>query len=327
MIDQLAKATGCLAGVALGDSLGRATEFMTREKIRETFGWLDHFAEPMNHHPAHGDPLGKITDDTDQTLIIAQLLAETTAPLTAERVGAAFIEWAKKGFSPYLGPSTRRALTRLMNGESPHETGTQGTTNGAAMRVAPIGIAHIGDFEGSLNDAVAASIPTHNTYNAMQSAAAIACAVAVAMTNNATIDDVIATAKQGAIRGRAFGAWSWATPLEKRIELAVRLVNESKNLDGALQSLYDYVGVGLDPSESVATAMGIVVAVKGDPMQAILAGVNIGGDTDTIAAIAGGICGALRGIDAIDAAMLMQVEHVNGLDLSQVAPDILKRNK
>ena len=327
MIDQLAKATGSLAGVALGDSLGRATEFMTRDKIRETFGWLDHFAEPMGHHPGHADPLGKITDDTDQTLIIARLLAESTAPLSAERVSAAFVEWAKKGFSPYLGPSTRRALTRLMEGESPYETGKQGLTNGAAMRVAPIGIAHIGDFDGALRDAIAASIPTHNTHNAMQSAVAIACAVAVAMMDHATINDVIAAAKQGAERGRTFGAWSWATPLEKRIELAVRLVNESDNLDSALQSLYDYVGVGLDPSESVATAMGVVVAVKGDPMQAILAGVNIGGDTDTIAAIAGGICGALRGIDAIDGAMLHQVEQVNGIDLYQVARDILKRNE
>lgn len=327
MMDRLGKATGCLAGVALGDSLGRATEFMTREKIHEMFGRLDHFAQPMEHHTAHDDPLGKITDDTDQTLIIARLLAENSAPLTAERVGAAFIEWAKKGFSPYLGPSTRRALARLMNGESPHETGTHGTTNGAAMRVAPIGIAHIGDVDGALNDAIVASIPTHNTYNAMQSAAAIACAVATAMTDNASIENVIAAAKQGGQRGRTFGAWSWATPLEKRIELAVRLVNESKNLDEALQSLYDYVGVGLDPSESVATAMGIVVAVQGDPMQAILAGVNIGGDTDTIAAIAGSICGALRGIDAIDAEMLKQVEQVNGIDLSQVAHDILRRNK
>ena len=299
MIGLISKATGCLAGVALGDSLGRATEFMTREQIRARYGWLDHFAEPMETHPAHGDPLGKITDDTEQTLIIARLLADGK-PLTPEGVAAALVEWAKKGISPYLGPSTRRALTRLMDGESPHETGKQGTTNGAAMRVAPIGIAHVGDIQGALRDAVAASIPTHNTHNAIQSAAAVACAVAVAMTHAATIDRIIQAAQEGAERGRAFGAWSWATPLEKRIELAVRLVNQSPNLDSALQSLYDFVGVGLDPAESVASAIGVVIAVRGDPMQAILAGVNIGGDTDTIAAIAGGICGALRGIEAFD---------------------------
>jgi len=327
MIDVRAKATGCLAGVALGDSLGRATEFMTQEKIRETFGWLTHFAKPMNHHPGYDDPLGKITDDTDQTLMIARLLAESNAPLTAERVANAFIESTKDGFNPYMGPSTRRAVTQLTNGVSPHETGKQGVTNGAAMRVAPIGIAHVGDGDGALQDAIAASIPTHNTHNAMQSAAAIACAVAEAMTQDATVDSVMAAAKLGAQRGRAYGAWSWATSLEKRIGLAVKLVEQATSLPDALQSLYDYVGVGLDPAESVASAMGIVVAVKGDPMQAIFAGVNIGGDTDTMAAIAGSICGALRGIDAIDAAMLHQVEQVNGIDLSEIADSILKRNK
>lgn len=335
MISLLSKATGCLAGVALGDALGRATEFMTREQIRARYGWLNHFAPPMDTHPAHGDPLGKITDDTEQTLVIARLLAEGVEPLTPERVAQAFVEWANKGFSPYLGPSTRRALIRLIEGESPYETGKQGTTNGAAMRVAPIGIVHAGDpstslrasLDGALRDAVAASIPTHNTRNAIQGAAAVACAVAAAMASDATIERVIAAAQEGARRGREFGEWSWATPLEKRIELAVRLVNQATDLNSALQSLYDFVGVGLDPAESVASAMGVVVATRGDPMAAIFAGVNIGGDTDTIAAIAGGICGALRGIEAIDSTMVKQVEQVNGLDLSAVARDILSRQE
>jgi len=333
MIDPLSKATGCLAGVALGDALGRATECMTREQIRARYGWLDHFVAPMETHPGHADPLGKITDDTEQTLIIARLLAESGEPLTPERVAAALVEWAKDGLSPYLGPSTRRALTQLRQGASPYETGKGGTTNGAAMRVAPIGIVHAGDPstllraspDAALRDAVAASIPTHNTRNAIQGAAAVACAVAAAMTNDATIESVIAAAQEGARRGREFGAWSWATPLEKRIELAVDLVERAASPTDALQSLYDFVGVGLDPAESVASAIGIVVAARGDPMTAICAGVNIGGDTDTLAAIAGGICGALRGVTALDAAMVNQVAQVNALDFGTIARALIRR--
>ena len=322
MSDLLSKATGCLAGVALGDALGRATEFMTRDEIRARYGWLDHFAARLGD----SHPPGTVTDDTDQTLLIARLLA-TGEPLTPERVAAAFVEWAKDGLSPYLGPSTRRALTQLMHGVSPYETGKGGTTNGAAMRVAPIGIVHAGDTHSALRDAVAASIPTHNTRNAIQGAAGVACAVAAAMANDATVESVIAAAQEGARRGREFGAWSWATPLDKRIELAVELVSK-KDLSGLRDLtglLADFVGVGLDPAESVASAIGIVVAARGDPMTAILAGVNIGGDTDTIAAIAGGICGALRGVEALDAAMVREVERVNGLDLRAVARDTVKR--
>ncbi|MBI5649129.1 MAG: ADP-ribosylglycohydrolase family protein [Chloroflexi bacterium] len=333
MVSSNSKAHGCLAGVALGDALGRATEFMTRDHIREKFGWLDHFAAPFDAHPGFADPLGVVTDDTEQTLMIARLLA-TGEPLTPERVAHALVESARDHPSPYIGPSTRRALARLIEGASPYETGTQGTTNGAAMRVAPIGIVHAGDsstllkvnFENVLRDAVAASIPTHNTHNAMASAGAVACAIANAMTRDATIETIIASAQEGAQRGRAFGAWSWATQLEKRIELAVRLARESKNLDDALKSLYDYVGVGLDPAESVASAFGVIVAARGDPMTAIFAGVNLGGDTDTIAGIAGGICGALRGIEALDQKLLREVERVNGLDFASIAAKLVMRD-
>ncbi len=101
MTEFLNRAAGCLAGVALGDALGRATEFMTRQEIRERFGYLQEFAAPRSEHPASGDPLGTVTDDTEQTLLIARVLA-TGEPLTPERVAAALVEWAKKGLSPYL---------------------------------------------------------------------------------------------------------------------------------------------------------------------------------------------------------------------------------
>lgn len=328
MITQQSKAHGGLAGVALGDALGRASEFMTREQIRAQFGWLDRFAETSPHHPAYGAPLASITDDTEQTLMIARLLA-TREPLTPERVAEALVAWARAhdGLNnPYLGPSTRRALAQLMQGASPHETGKSGTTNGAAMRVAAIGIANVASFENALRDAVAASVPTHNTRNGIQGATAVACAVAEAMTQDATLEKIVAAAQAGARRGREFGAWSWATPLEKRIELATRLVREAATRDDALQSLADFVGTGLDPAESVASAIGVVVAADGATMNALYLAANIGGDTDTIGAIAGGICGAWRGIESLDARMLAEVERVNKLNLEEIARGLVNRD-
>lgn len=125
---------------------------------------------------------------------------------------------------------------------------------------------------------------------------------------------MIAAAQHGAIHGREHGAWSWCTPLEKRIELAVKLANESSNIEDALQKIYDYVGTGLDPAESVAAALG-VVAARGDATTAINAGVNIGGDTDTVASIAGAICGALHGIESLDQNLVRDVERVNGFNI------------
>ena len=317
------KAHGCLAGVALGDALGRATEFLTRDQIRAHFGWLVHLAAPPDFHPAHAHPLGIVTDDTAQTLLITNLLSRGET-LTPENVAAALVKWndEKSLQTNYLGPSTRRALAQLKEGASPRETGKSGTTNGAAMRVAAIGIVNAGNFDRLMNDVIAASVPTHNTRNAIQGGAAVACAIAEAMSADSSVETVIAAAQRGAIGGREHGAWSWCTPLEKRIELAVKLAHESEDVEDALQKIYDYVGTGLDPAESVAAAFGVVAAARGDATTAINAGVNIGGDTDTVASIAGAICGALHGIESLDQNLVREVERVNGFNLEAVARDL-----
>jgi ADP-ribosylglycohydrolase len=314
--------------VALGDALGRATEFLTREQIRAHFGWLTQLAAPPHFHPAHAHPPGIVTDDTAQTLLIAQLLARGET-LTPENVAAALVKWSdeKSLQTHYIGPSTRRALAQLKEGVSPRETGKSGTTNGAAMRVAAIGIIDAGNFDRLMNDVIAASAPTHNTRNAIQGGAAVGCAIAEAMSQDSTVETVIAAAQHGAMRGREHGAWSWCTPLEKRIELAVRLAREGHDLDEALQKIYDYVGTGLDPAESVAAAFGVIAAARSDATTAINGGVNIGGDTDTVASIAGAICGALHGIESLDQNLVRDVERVNGFNLDSVARELTRPHR
>ncbi|MBX7213315.1 MAG: ADP-ribosylglycohydrolase family protein [Thermoflexales bacterium] len=316
---------GCLAGLALGDSLGRATEFMTRESIRATHGWLTDFAAPSTHHPGHADPLGVVTDDSTQALMIARLLAEGGA-LTPPRMAAALTAWSREAGgldNPYLGPSTRQALRALMDGANPAETGRKGTTNGGAMRVAPIGVAHAlapgGSLAGCLRDVIAATTPTHNTHAGMQGAVCVAFAAHAAAQPGATLAGILEAAQAGAREGRRHGVWSWYTPLDGRIALARRLVAETADRDAALDALYAGIGVGLDPAESVAAAFGVLALADGEPMAALQAGINLGGDTDTVAAIVGAISGAWQGIAAFDPASLARVEAVNGLDFRALA--------
>ena len=89
-----------------------------------------------------------------------------------------------------------------------------------------------------------------------------------------------------------------------------------------MRAIYDFVGVGMSVAESVAAALGLVRLSAGDPMRAVLLGANIGGDTDTIAAIAGQICGAYRGMAGLDAGMLAQVVQVSRLDLDGISAQI-----
>jgi len=311
------KIHGCLAGLALGDALGNPTEFLTPESIRDEYGWVDRFVAAAGWHPHHIMPPGSITDDTGQALAIAHAYTED-GNLTAESVAVHLIQWADNAgevLPVVLGPSTRKALDRLREGVSPRLTGENGTTNGAAFRAIPIGLVNYDQRDLLLEQIVEACLPTHGTTVAVSGAVAVGFAVSAAMLEENTVDDVIAAACEGAIQGREFGKWHWATPLEKRIELAIKIVTSAGSTNQALADLYSYVGVDMLVAESVAAVFGVVKLADGDPIKAIQYGANIGGDTDTIAAIAGAICGAIHGIGQFDREMVVQVEKVNQLDL------------
>jgi len=308
---------GCLAGLAVGDALGMPTEMLTPEQIRSEFGWVDRPVRAPDWHPHKDFAAGQVTDDTGQALAIVHAMG-SDGKLTATSVVSELLKWADAAgetLPAILGPSTRRALDKLRAGEDPRQSGQEGITNGAAYRAIPVGLVNFDLPDQRLQQVVEACLPTHGTCVAISGAAAVAWAVAEAISEQSTLESILAAAKQGAEQGRRYGTWAWGTSLEKRIDLAVRLVNENPEAEAALAALYNFVGVGMDTAESVAAVFGVICLAKGDPMRAVTYAANIGGDTDTIAALAGAVCGTWRGIDAIDQQMLAQVEKVNHLDL------------
>jgi len=321
----LVKAYGCLGGLALGDALGMPTEFMTPEQIAAEYGRVENLVAAPDWHPHAALPMGSITDDTGQALALAEVYLRD-GKMTAEAAAQALLGWAeswREWLDLVMGPSTRRALESLQAGADPRQSGRTGKTNGAAMRVAPVGIVRAGDLEAALADTVEACLPTHGTTLAISGAAAVACAVAEAMRDDPSLEDVLAAAMEGAVRGREHGSWTWTPPLEKRIELAIRQARTAENEAEALQALYNNVGVDMLVTESIPTAFGLVVLAGGDPMRVVRYAANLGGDSDTIGAIAGAVCGAWRGSAALDRAMLAQVESVNGLDLEGIARNLV----
>jgi ADP-ribosylglycohydrolase len=323
--EALERAWGCLAGLALGDALGMPTEFLTPEQIAAEYGRVGGLVQPPAWHPHAALPPGRVTDDTGQALAVAGVYLRH-GRMSAQATAQALLEWATaqgEGLSLVAGPSTRQALAALLAGADPQRSGAAGKTNGAAMRAAPIGIVHAADLDSTVADTVEACLPTHGTTLAISGAAAVACAVSEALRPGATLEGMFTAAAEGAVRGRQHGAWVWTPPLERRIALAVQLVHDAGDEARAMRALYDVIGVDLTVTESIPTAFGLVALAAGEPMAAVRYAANLGGDTDTIGAIAGAVCGALRGVQALDQALLAQVEQVNGLQLEVVARGLL----
>ncbi|WP_425574962.1 ADP-ribosylglycohydrolase family protein, partial [Streptomyces durmitorensis] len=145
------------------------TQVMSREDVVRVYGALTGFEPARDDNPVSaGMPAGAVTDDTDQAVIVARLLVEGGGHVDPLRFADELLSWERemkaKGSFDLLGPSTKAALDAVAGGTDPKEAGRYGTTNGAAMRVTPVGIAFAtGPLPDFLDRVVESCQVTHDT--------------------------------------------------------------------------------------------------------------------------------------------------------------------
>jgi ADP-ribosylglycohydrolase len=331
------RARGALYGLAIGDALGMPTQLLSRPEIVERWGsFLTGFEPAPPDHPiAAGLPAGAITDDTEQAVLLGRLLVAGHGTIDPPELAQALVSWerdmAARGSLDLLGPSTKRAVAAVLAGAPPEEAGASGDTNGAAMRIAPVGIAvpvtlpdlappGSGHSLSTLVDqVVAASYVTHNTGLALAGAAAVAAAVSAGLAG-AGLVEATALAVLAARLGAEHGHWVAGADVAARIEWAVGLV-VGRDQEEAAELIYTLVGTSLATQESVPAAFAVLAAVPDDPWQACLLAASLGGDSDTIAAIAGSVAGACHGVAAFPPQALAVVD-AHGLGLTALADDL-----
>ena len=356
------------------------TQMLSRRKIAGRWGGTLRGFEPAppGHPIAAGLPAGSVTDDTEQAVLLGRLLVKGHGVVDPRELAGALVGWeremAARGSLDLLGPSTKRAVAAVLAGVPPEEAGASGATNGAAMRIAPVGLAFAlnlpdpassADHESqtapvslaastigagspspppdlglsTLVDRVeAVSRVTHDTGLALAGASAVAAAVSAGVSG-AGIGEATALAVAAARIGACRGHWvagadvaariEWATSLvagrdrdeAARIEWATRLV-AGRDLDEAAALIYTLVGTSLATQESVPAAFAVLAAVPDDPWQACLLAASLGGDCDTIAAMAGAVAGACHGLDAFPPEAIAVID-AHGLDLAGLADDLL----
>ena len=335
----MARARGALYGLAIGDALGMPTQLLSRAQIRDRWGGqLTGFEPASPDHPiAAGMPAGSVTDDTEQAILLGRLLVSGHGTIEPNEFASALVHWehdmAERGSLDLLGPSTKRAVDAVLKGTPPAESGSAGTTNGAAMRIAPVGIAfplrHTSatavaftrnELSALVDHVVLASYVTHNTGIALAGAAAVASAVS-AGTGGATVAEATALAIEAARIAARRGHWAAGADVASRIAWAAGLMTSRPRREAA-DLIYRLVGTSLATQESVPAAFAVLAAVPGDPWQACLLAASLGGDCDTIAAMAGAVAGACHGIGAFPPEAVAVID-AQDLGLAALAGDLL----
>ncbi len=336
MDPRFSHAHGALAGLALGDALGMPTQAMSPEQIRAVYGHITGLVDGDASQPyAPGMPAGSVTDDTEQALLIASLLvrgrgsSSGRVALNAVEFAHALLAWEdsmiERGSLDLLGPSTKAALERVRAGEDPLTVGGAGTTNGAAMRVPPIGIAVSTEDPEAFAEAVWSSCRvTHATRQGFQSAALVAAAVSMGIDTVRTPSPDLRSLLWKAVTYvdslPERGAWTPDPDVVAATRRAMQLV--ANPASSSLECLVEQVGTSVASAQAIPMAFALLAR---DPSpQALLDAANIGGDTDTIGAIAGAILGAALGVQVLPADSLSMIEEVSHLGLSTAAGDLLE---
>ncbi len=342
------KVLGSLVGAAAGDSMGAATELRTIGQIKRDFdGWVTTFIAPPKDTFGRCNEAGMCTDDFIQGRFILEAVLDHDGAVTDEALRKAFKRWMDYPFYPnFTGPTTRASMQRIFNdtrqslqgnaepGEPAQDVvlvnnGNASATNGAAMKAWSASLLSLGTPEDLLATTYGIARFTHNNVISVSGACAVSTAVNAALSEGTTLKDVLDAAVKGADQGYDYaehnGAMMMAGPsVARRIELAVKIGQKHASWETAVLELADIIGTGLHASEAVPAVFGILACCGDDPEAAILAAVNSGNDTDTVACMVGSIAGALHGFDALPGDYLPVLNEANRFDLEDLASRILE---
>ncbi len=306
-LDMLDRFRGCLLGVAVGDALGMPVEGYTAYEIESKFGSVREMMPAPEGHFHAGLQAGQFTDDTEETLLLAESMIEASG-FSVERFADKLAAWGTawtldERLNRGVGFTTRSSIENMISGASWKDSGLSLPTCGSAMRAAPIGLVYRCDLTLVGRYADLQSIPTHCGPAARAGSIAVATAVALCLQGFPK-ETVLSTAS------------SLAGKVDKKF--AERLLWAGSLLD--MEPSQALLAIGNSPEVSETVPAAFYCYMKLEPEEALIAAASMGGDTDSIASIAGSLFGAARGSGWIPERWLIHLEQRDRIE--RVAQDL-----
>ena len=315
---------GTILGVAVGDALGAPIEGWSKESISQVLGYIRGYQLTL---------MGKgiYTDDTQLTLLLLKSILSRGKldPVDfAHEIG----EWMRRSDEGIesargVGKSVSIAARKLYRGIPWNISGENSPSNGAAVRIAPLVLLHhrSDDIEMLMKDIENSALPTHADPLAIQGAKLLALALRNILNEERFffnrmkfINELLEAAEQHAplMVGCLLGLRGFISkqplgdkvfpPLPKQVPIqGIRLQRDYIEINEMLEE----IGTGKYVLESIPAAICCFINSPSSFEDTLLNAVNAGGDTDSIAAMAGALSGALNGASAIPMRWLMELEN------------------
>lgn len=286
---------GCMLGVAVGDALGQPIEAFPPERLVAEFGEIRDFLPGDPRLPLPLGP-GQWTDDTQMTLDILRSVIRCRAVDPADIAREFVLDHEQQGIR-FSGFTVTYSLKRLRRGVPWDRSGLtdeKSAGNGAAMRIAPVGLLDCRRLDRLHEDVRLASVITHRHPEAVKGAEAVAYLVARGAAGSLSP----ATAVDEAI------AFVGDCRVSENLSQVGAVLKDGVEVDEALRRL----GTSGYVVHTVAAAVYCFVRTPFDFERSLINAVMGGNDADTTAAVTGAISGAFNGEHAIPERWRNEVE-------------------
>ncbi|ALF56342.1 crystallin [Nostoc piscinale CENA21] len=316
------RASGCLFGLACGDALGAATEFLSVEEIRRRF-------PPNGPQEIVGNP-ARVTDDTQMTLAVAQALVEVDTPnlnlANLEPVlRRTFVEWLHSPDNNRAPGMTCLQACEYLEAGLPWQQATRPNSKGcgANMRVVPVGLLPTDDTTRAAVAQFQAAL-THGHPTALAASDLTAAAITY-FVKGGEPQECSAYLRNYALSQRSVYHADWLGDLWQRPgintptefisrgwdeclavldRLDAALVNPSRDIDPCLA-----IGEGWVAEEAFATGLLCFLFFPEAPLAAVRRAALTAGDSDSIACLAGAFAGAYLGMAAWPQDWVIRIEY------------------
>jgi len=220
------------------------------------------------------------------------------------------------------GPSTQKAVKKLLSGADPRQTGNDGLTTGGAMRCMPIAVYFRNDQQKLIENTFESCVITHNTDVAISSALATNLMISFLLEGESKEKSLESTLK---ILKEYYGKYGEPTTfayMHERIQDAVSWIKD-KSFEEATKIIAEKVGFSWYAIEQIPAAFAIYFAAK-DPKEAELMAFKIGYG-HTAPQIACAFFGAEKGYDIFPAEIIKKIESVNNIDIDKMVEEIISK--
>jgi ADP-ribosylglycohydrolase len=323
------KIRGCIAASWVGSSMGAAVEGWSPERIQETYGYLGEL-KGYKHYQSYTNwdrMPGTTEDGIERQKLMNTAVIQKKDRITADDLVRVWVQNLDPEKMIYKQERFDKSLLEMARaGVPPRELGRLWPFNNVvslSRSSHPLGIINAGDPLGAAMDTYDVGLVySAETTFALRWAALYNAALAEALKPNASVDSVLATAKEFALfRGQKGTPYAGYDTISQEIDRALEIAAHASDMLAMRTEFYKvYFGGNYivysqsQANEIVSKGLAIFAFCKGDAQQAVLMAVNFGRDTDCLAAVAGGLAGAFSGAGGLEASWIAQVNAATQAD-------------